>query len=228
MSTSVRVLVLVAVTILLLACDNSNQSIPDIQEMIAQLPDDAAVEVIAVTLSDVSAVNVKEKDEAVREELETSLAHKLREKIKRDVKSLHKNALMADTYIKGQAKLREAGQVIGFYPLSEDTEILKEAEVLSLMQTDMIRRLDSLRRQRYNHWAATQLEDTLRDLRESGTDAAIKLFAVIEPSLLESSVASLYVYATDEITKKLPSNEKSTLAKKATSAQVDRRGLENF
>ena len=226
----------IAETIRKLKDDAKNQEIPQITysqvaETVASLNKNATAQEIADVLTNIEAVNIPDQDRPKVAEIEVNLLARLRAKVKSEASDLHNRALKASSYRDGYALARNAGVVIALYPLSDATSMIKEAEDLSFRQNEVMHRLELIRRQRYNHWAAKQAEKALKVIREKGKDsigAAIAHLRTIEPSLLESSVASLYSYAASEIMDKLKKDAKATVAKELTNTSATRRSLEDF
>lgn len=202
-----------------------------INAAVKKLKKNAKAQEIADILTAISAVRVPNTDTSRVAQLEIALLSQLRGKVKSEVLDLHQAALNSSSYTNGYSKVREAASILALYPLSEDSTTLKEAEDLSMRQNQVLNRLELIRRQRYNYWAAEQAEQALKELRENGKDSkeqAVKYLREIEPNLLESSVASLYSYTVTEIMDKFKKDEKTTVTKKLTDPSITRRNLEDF
>lgn len=202
-----------------------------ITNAVAKLKVNATAQDIADLLTAVEVVQVADKDRQKVLDIEGTLISQLRIKVKNEATLLHEKALKSASYREGYELVRHSGAVIALYPLSDAPEIIKEAEALSFRQNEVTRRLELIRRQRYNFWAAEQAEKALRELRENGKEGtrnAIANLRAIEPSLLESSVASLYSYAVTEIMDKFKKDEKAVVAKDLTNPSFTRRSLEDF
>lgn len=172
-----------------------------------------------------------EEDTIGVEQIESQLTQRLRKMVKDETKTLQLAALRSDSYRAGHESLRKAESVLALYPLSDKADVLKEAEAISLMQRNIAGRLDLIRRQRYNSWAAKQVETALRDLRKDsdhGSSKAIAQLQPIDPSFLEPSVASIYSYAVEEMMKDLKQEKKALIAKDLTNPSVTRRTLGDF
>ena len=202
-----------------------------IEAAVKGLSKGASAQEIADMLTDIGSMKVPDADRSRVAQLEIKLLSRLRVKVKSEVMALHQTALKSSSYSNGYTKAREAASILALYPLSEDMETLKDAEYLSMRQNQVLNRLELIRRQRYNHWAAGQAEQALRQLRENGkdgTEKAIEYLREIEPGLLESSVSSIYSYTVTEIMDKFKKDEKAGVAKKLTDPSVPRRNLEGF
>lgn len=203
----------------------------EISAAVQKLKNNATAQEIANTLTTISAVRVREVDKDKVTQLEIQLLSRLRFKVKSEVQDLHQTALTSSSYSEGYTKAREAAAIVALYPLSDDSTTLKEADDLSMRQNQVLHRLELIRRQRYNYWSAGQADEALKQLRENGkkgTEKAIEYLSQIEPSLLESSVASIYSYVVNELMDKCKKDEMAEVAKKLTDPSVNRRDLEGF
>lgn len=189
---------------------------------------DASAKEIAEFLSNLEAVQVSDSERNKLNVIEAGLILRLRDQVRKEVLALHQNALTAPTYRQGFVLARDAGAVVALYPLGDDAAIISEAEDLSFRQNEVVRRLDVIRRQKYNYWAAQQVEQALESLRSKDLKEAKDRLGPVDPSLLEISVASLYSYAVGEIMAKLDRDDKASLAKTLTHASTLRRTMEDF
>ena len=202
-----------------------------VTNLLASLPAKPTAQEIAEVLSQLGGWSFSDQELERVERVEIVLAAKLRKKVNTEVTALHKLALASANYSTGHEHLREAGATLALFPLSDDPGVLKEAEALSSMQRAIVARLEVIRRQRYNHWAAGQVEEALRILREdakNATDAAVQSLCTIDPPLLEPAVASIYSYAIGEITDDLKAEKKTKVAKQLTTVTTRRKTLEDF
>lgn len=207
----------------------------EVQAAAGQIKGESSANEIASVLMNideiVSSGRVPAQDVAKINDIESAIVSKLRIKVKNEVYALHDNALKSQTYQEGYAHARNAEAVLMLYPLSEESSVVKEAELLSSRQKEVLRRLEQIRIQRYNNWAAKQAEKALRNLRKNkkySADAALTQLKPIEPKLLEPAVDQLYRYCLTEIMDKYDKDEKATVAKELSSPSVSRKGLEEF
>lgn len=208
-------------------------SYEQVTNLVASLPTKTTAQDIADVLIQLDGWSFPDQELEQIEKIEIDLAARLRDKVKTEVTALHKLALESANYSTGYERLREAGTTLTLFPLTDDPGILKEAEILSANQTSIARRLELIRRQRYNHWAAGQVEVALKILRigaknQYTTDAAVQTLCTIDPPLLEPAVASIYSYAIEEITDNLKGEKKATIAKQLTETTTYRKTLEDF
>jgi len=197
-----------------------------------KLGDDSTAKDIANVLAIARDIQPPRKDRNSFRGIEVKLIGQLRQKVKAEVSELHEKALKSSSYREGYRLSRNSGVVLALYPMSEDPSVMEEAEELSLRQTELIRRLELIRRQRYNYWAAQQLEKALNVLRQyqnkEGMEFAVKYLRVIEPKFLEPAVSSVYSYTTNEMMKEFKGADKAKIAKMLTDTSTFRRGLEGF
>lgn len=202
-----------------------------VTNLLAVLPTKPSAQEIADVLIQLGGWSFPDDEIDRVEQVETDLATKLREQVKTEVTRLHKLALESPRYDDGREYLRQAGTTLALFPLSDDPETLTEAEALSAKQREIVVRLEMIRRQRYNHWAAGEVEEALRILREdakNATDTALQFLCTIDPPLLEPAVASIYSYAIEEMIDDLKGEKKATVAKQLTVATTHRKTLEDF
>jgi hypothetical protein len=164
-------------------------------------------------------------------QIEARLLPRLRDQVQREAQALHQRALEALSYPNGYELARQAGEVLALYPISDAPEILKQANALSIQHQDVLHRLGLMRLERYNHWAAGQVDKALQEIRvngKKGCEAAMAYLGTIEPSLLEPSVAPPYARAIDAIQEKFDKDEAVATPLHLTDETVTRRGLEGF
>ena len=190
------------------------------------VPADAKATQIADALTALENVPANDREKVDRFQME--LLARLRTQVKVEVQGLHQRALIARMYREGFSLVRQAGEIIALYPISNDSAVVAEAEDLSIRQKEVGRRVEMLRRQRYNRWAAEQLEKSLDALRSKDVATAQILLGSIDASLLEIAVSSLYSYTVTEIADKLDKDKKAQLAKALTDSSIVRRGMEDF
>ena len=202
------------------------------REHFNNLAEDSTAQEIADVLMLTRDIQPHQEDQKNFGEIEAKLIGQLRQKVKAEVSELHEKALKSSSYREGYRLSRNSGVVLALYPMSEDPSVMEEAEELSLRQTELIRRLELIRRQRYNYWAAQQLEKALNVLRQyqnkEGMEFAVKYLRVIEPKFLEPAVSSVYSYTTNEMMKEFNGADKAKIAKMLTDTSTFRRGLEGF
>lgn len=202
-----------------------------LKEITDGLGDHPNANTLAAALLKISALDVGVKDRPAVAKIEDQVAAALRKRVEAEASELHKLALLSKNYSSGIASAREAAEIIAMYPLSEDRSAIKQAEQLAENQQNVIRRLELIRRQRYNHWAALQVDKALKSLREggkSGVSDAVRLLKPIEPQYLEISVSALYAYVIQELMEKCDTDKKGDVAVALTDPATPRKGMEEF
>jgi len=165
------------------------------------------------------------------DDLQSKLVLSLRELVESEVQTLHKLALDASNYGEGYCYFRDASATIALYPMTDEKGVIRQARELSEKHRKIEARLLTLRRQRYNFWAASRIQEALKALRKGGKggiEASIEYLTVIEPSQMEPSVAAIYSYAVQQLMDELKKDEKAEVAKKLSNPSTDRRTLEDF
>jgi hypothetical protein len=126
------------------------------------------------------------------------------------------------------------------YPMSEEKGVIEEAKQLSAQQGELAVRLEVVRRQRYNHWAAEQVEQAILDYnntksripyrtdRDKLVTDLVGNMGAVDPALLEPTVLELYNYVVDLTKAALSEQEKIELAKRMTDPTLKRKTLGDF
>jgi hypothetical protein len=137
------------------------RTLANASDAIAKLDDNAKAYNIAATLADMDVWSVGPDDEQSFLALKLTLAQRLRTKVRDEVQSLQQAALESGNGVEGAKAHAEAGQVLAMYPMTDDTVVLDEAKRLSVQQAEVAVRLEVIRRQRYNRWAAERIEQAI-------------------------------------------------------------------
>lgn len=165
------------------------------------------------------------------DKLQASLVVRLRELVESEAHTLHKLALNAPNYGEGYSYFRDASAIIALYPMADEKDVMLQAEELSEKHRKVEAGLLTHRRQRYNFWAASQIQNALKVLRngaKGGAKTTIEYLTVIEPSQLEPSVSAIYSYTVQQLMDELKMDEKAEVAKKLSNPDNLRRTLEDF
>jgi hypothetical protein len=195
---------------------------------------------LAEALATMDAWPVKSDQEKEMRQFKLELASRLRKQVKEEVVAVQKAALDADSGAKGARKHAEAGSILALYPMSEDKVVIEEAKQLAAQQADIAVRLEVIRRQRYNHWAAEQVEKAISDYnntksripyrtdRDKLVEHLVANMGAVDPAILEPTVLELYNYAVDVTKAALSEQEKIDFAKKMTHPTLKRKTLGDF
>lgn len=163
----------------------------------------------------------------------------LRQLVKKEVDLLHAQSLKADTGAKASELHAKASQVLALFPMESSKSVLEEARALSSRHAEAGSRIDVIRRQRYNAWAMTRVEETINDVNSLASsfssadnplivDAAIKHLGEVDPLLLEPVVAQLYNYAVEQAKSNVTSAEQLDLGKRMIDPSIKRRSYGDF
>lgn len=179
-----------------------------------------------------------EADEWLFEPADQELAEKalaakteaLRVWVKSAVERLLALALGAAKGSESANHLREAGLIFGLYPQPETDERQKEMEILVTTINEATRRVDELRRLRYNQWAIARIEDGVRQFHENkkvSSDAVVNVcvnaLRYIDPAYLDPTVTDLYQYLVQLTRESAGDAYFARIAKGLTDPDVGRR-----
>jgi len=223
-----------------LPTDTEVRTAADAKQAIKKLGTTPGAEKLAAALAAIDAWTVKPEQEKEFREYKLTLAAQLRKSVKGEVVALQKAALDAAAGSDGAKKHSEAGRILALYPMSEDKAVIEEAKLLSSQQGELAVRLEVIRRQRYNHWAAERIEAAIdgynstasrvpyRTDREKLVASLVDKMGAVDPALLEPTVLDLYNYVVDLTKGALYEAEKITLAKQMTDPTISRKTLGDF
>ncbi len=212
----------------------------DAKVFVSKLGKHPSAEKLADALATVDAWPVKSDQQIEMRKFKLELASQLRKQVKEEVIAIQTAALNADCGAKGAAKHAAAGRILALYPMSEDKTIIEEAKQLSAQQAELAVRLEVIRRQRYNHWAAEQVEKAILDYNNTKSripyrtdtdklvERLVENMGAVDPALLEPAVLELYNYAFDLTRAALSEQEKIDLAKRMTDPSLKRKILGDF
>lgn len=210
------------------------------KELIQKLGKQPTASKLAEALNAIDSWSVKPDQESDMLQFKLEIITQLRKRVIEEVTSLQKAALEADSGKNGAKKHIEAGTILALYPMSEEKSVIEEAKQLSAQQADVAVRLEVIRRQRYNHWAAEQVEKAIANYNNTKSSIPFntdrnKLVAdlvndmgPVDPAQLEPMVVELYNYAVNLTKDALTEAEKTDLAKKMTDPNIKRKTLGDF
>jgi hypothetical protein len=165
---------------------------------------------------------------------------RLRQLVKAEVWAHQDEAINAATSAEGMKQHAEAGRILAFYPMSDDPSVVGEAKLLAARQTEVVVRLEALRRQRYNRWATEQIEKAIDFFNANVShfnpfndnavliDSLVKNLGEADPVWLEPAVLELYNYVIDRTKGSITEQNKMELAKRLTDPSVRRKVLGDF
>lgn len=185
------------------------KKISDIDQRLNEVKDpSASVEKVALAIAEVDEwLYVPEDEEPAREKIENEVK-KLMAQIETGVERLLKEALDAKTGKEAHGKISAVNSLLSFYPAPKTApERTKVGQITSRI-LDTSRRVEDIRRLRYNEWAITNIHHNLgvyrnetrlfppnkRPSKEVLLGECQKSMAIIDPAFLEPAVLDLYNY----------------------------------
>lgn len=172
-----------------------------------------------------------DEDDAKRkiEKLVAELRAKINPAIKKDLDA----ALNAESGKTAAAQLSHAGLLFGLYPQPTSDQHQKEVEALSEQVSITARRVDELRRLRYNQWVSGQVQKAFDGYYASkktfgdDDDALIQSFVdtlgAVDAGQLEPAVSGIYQQVLTLTTEAVAEPKRVDLAKKLSATTIQRK-----
>lgn len=207
------------------------KSLDEVQRAAAEAAEKPSAQSYSDILQRIELSDFVEPEVRDLETLESDLVAKLRTQVKVEIDELYQKALSAPNFNEGFHYATEAAGTLALYPMSEDPQIIQEAESMTQRNNEVRFRLESIRRARYNVWAANEIERAIKILRaevDSYRENSLNVLAYVEPSLLEPSTSAFYGYAIEQLMDEYNDSEKATVAKTLNAPSVERKTLEAF
>ena len=216
------------------------RSLAEAKAAIEELGENPSAQDLAFRLSEVDLWIVSPEEVDELQNFKNIVVTTLQKIVADEVAKLQKKALQADSGGEAAKLHAEAGQVLALFPLSEEAGTLDKARSLASKQGDVAVRLQMIRRQRYNRWAAGKIEkaingyynnsSTLSPVAENKklVESCVKDLAEIDPSLLEPAVLDLYSYILDLTNQAIAETDKVALSKGLSDPKVMRKSLGDF
>lgn len=159
----------------------------------------------------------------------------LRVWLKTEIDSSLSLALNAEKGGKAATFLQRVNTLLGLYPHPADEAQQAELETITISISNTSRRVDELRRLRYNQWAILRIEEGVRQFHDNknvGPDAivaaCVNALAYIDPTHIEPCVMDLYQYLVQITKEKVGDPYYSRIAKGITNPAVARLTPYNF
>jgi len=211
----------------------------DAVKLIGDLGKSPTAEKFAETLATIDGWVGKPEDEDSLQQFKASQVTVLRQIVKKEVELLHEQALKAETGTKSAELHAKASQILALYPMDSTKPVLDEARSLSSKHSEVGVRIDVIRRQRYNAWAMTRIEETIKAINLIATsfktsdnpmtiDATVKQLGEVDPLLLEPVVAQLYNYAVEQAKSNVNSEQQLELGRRIIDPAIKRKGYGDF
>ncbi len=159
----------------------------------------------------------------------------LRVWVQESVKRLLKLALAEKNGTTAAGFLKEANSLFGLYPQPNGEAQIKELDDIVANISDTSRRVDELRRLRYNQWAIKRIQEGVRQFHENknvGPDAVVAAcvtsLSYIDPVHLDPTVMDLYQYLVQIAREKAGDSYFSRIARGLTNPEIPRLTPLNF
>ena len=153
----------------------------------------------------------------------------LRVWVQESVKRSLELALAAEKGSIAAGFLKDANSSFGLYPQPNDEAGAKDLDKIVASISDTSRRVDELRRLRYNQWAIRRIQDGVRQFHENknvGPEAVVAAcvtsLAYIDPAHLDPTVMDLYQYLVQISREKAGDGYFSRIARGLTDPKVSR------
>ncbi|MFN9370420.1 MAG: hypothetical protein ACK6D3_00875 [Planctomycetaceae bacterium] len=211
----------------------------DAVELFAELGESPSAVTLAESLAVVDLWVSQPDDADQLQQIKSAQVFRLRQTVKKEVDSLHEQALAADSGKTAQELHAEASRILALYPIDSSQFVLDEARSLASRHSGIGVRLDVIRRQRYNAWAVTQIEETIDQVNSIASsfktsdnplviEATVKGLGEVDPLLLEPVISQLYNYAVEQAKSNINSSQQLELARKMIDPSIQRKGFGDF
>lgn len=169
---------------------------------------------LAAAITEVDGWLYAPEDEKPAQERINSKIEKLRARIESEVTTLSKEALAASNGTVATEKMSKINSLLTLYPSPDSDVNRKKLETLSAYILSTSRRVEDIRRLRYNSWAIVQIQTSLKnyqqvlkiktaaDIRKlvmTDKDTLITVcvnsMSTVDPTFLDPAVMDLYNYA---------------------------------
>jgi hypothetical protein len=211
----------------------------DAVKLIRDLGESPTAEKFAETLATIDGWVGKPEDADSLQQFKASQVTILRQLVKKEVELLHEQALKAETGANSAELHAKVSQTLALYPMDSTKPVLDEARSLSSKHSEVGMRIDVIRRQRYNAWAMTRIEETIKAINSIATsfktsdnpmtiDTTVKQLGEVDPLLLEPVVAQLYNYAVEQAKSNINSEQQLELGRRMIDPAIKRKGYGDF
>lgn len=213
-----------------------NKRKADAEALVATLGKQPNAEDLARTLTDIDNWVAADGEIEKLSAFKNQLTSQLRQLVKEQVISLQDSALKADRSTEAMETHSQAARTLALYPMAQEKEVINEMRMLSARQNDVAVRIEAVRRQRYNAWALSRVDATIKGInniassfKSSDNPKTIELTVVnlgeIDPMLLEPMTTQLYTYAIELAKQNVTSEQQLELAKKMLDPNIKRKTL---
>lgn len=192
---------------------------------------------LAKAISEIQDWTVRPEEEEEFQGFQSDQLIGLRQLIVAEVRAHQDAALTAKKSPESAAEFSVAQRMLVLYPLSDEENVIEQAQQLSARQAEISVRLEALRRQRYNRWAIDQTEDALNYFNQHKSKSVLsdrnkdlvgpmaRRLGEIDPALLEPVVSDLYRDVLDKVKGRLSAANWTLFAKQLTDPKLVRKSL---
>lgn len=211
----------------------------DAVKLIAALGESPSAEQFAESLAIIDGWVAEPEETDSLQQFKASQLTVLRQIVRKEVDLLLEQALKAATGTKSAELHAKVSQILALYPMDATKPVLNEARSLSSKHSEVGVRIDVTRRQRYNAWAMTRIEETIKAINSIATSfktsdnpmtiaATVKHLGEVDPLLLEPVVAQLYNYAVEQAKSNVNSEQQLELGRRMIDPSIKRKGYGDF
>lgn len=204
----------------------------DIEKRMSDVPPDD-VEAYSKALAEVDEwVFHPDDEEIVSKELQKHIST-LQDKLKAGIQKHLDAAIRAADSKEASASISKAGVLFGLFPQPSTEVEKKQVETLSEQLSAAARRVDEIRRLRYNEWASTQIQSAFSGYHAykksfgDDDDDLIRAFVAnlgeVDTSYLEPAVSGIYQQILSLTSDALAESKKVELAQKLSSPASKRK-----
>lgn len=209
------------------------------EKLIADLGKTPTSEQLAECLSEIDGWIVTLEDVDGFQNFKVLQTSALRQLVKTELADLHQKALKAETGIKAAELNARASQILALFPMASSKSVLDEARLLSSKHSEVGSRIEVIRRQRYNAWAISRIEDAIKAINEIASsfktsdnpktiEATVKHLGEVDPLLLEPVISQLYNYAIEQAKTNVTSEQQLEIGKRLIDPAIHRKGYGDF
>lgn len=211
----------------------------DAEKLIATIGPTPTAEKVAECLGQIDGWVAAAEDQDALQSFKLQQVEKLRQLVTKELADLHEKSLKAETGAKAGEIHAKASQILALYPMDSSQKILDEARQISARHAEVGARIDVIRRQRYNAWAMTRIEETIKSINAIATsfktsddpktiEATVRSLGEVDPLLLEPVVAQLYNYAVEQAKGSVSSEQQLELGRRLIDPAIKRKAYGDF
>jgi hypothetical protein len=215
------------------------RTMQEVRDSVKSLGDNPSGDQLAKKLAELDSWFVKPDDQPQLSDCTTTLIYQLRAQVRKEVGQLQELALQKQNSTEAFKTHAEAGRILALYPMSDSKPVVEAAKRLSASQVELAGRIEMIRRQRYNRWAAERIEEAVSYYNDNVKtnplannpqliDPLVEKLGEIDPSMIEPVVLELYNYVLDRTKSSLSEGNKIELAKRLTDPAIKRKMLGDF